>query len=143
MPKTILVPVDGSEQSFGALAFATRDYPRSTIVILSIVDISQFTREHEVETSDPERIREIAREQTSKTLDEATARIDGHDGGVQTKTGAGQASRVILDYATDHNIDQIVLGCCGKSFKSDVQLGQVTDAVVRRATIPVTVVHGH
>lgn len=143
MSKRLLVPVDGSDQSFESLEFAMNNYSQANLILLHVVDISQFMREHQQDASDPEAIRETAREYATTVLNEAEDRAADHSGSVEPKTGSGQASRVILEYAESHDVDQIIIGCCGQTFKSEVTLGEVAESVVRRANVPVTVVHDH
>lgn len=141
MTKTILVPVDGSEQSMATIDFAMENYPEADLVLFHVVDISQFMREHEQDQDDPETVREAARNHAATVLEDAENKAASHSGAVEPKTGSGQASREIIEYAESHDIDQIIIGCCGQTFKSEVTLGEVAESVVRRAHVPVTVVH--
>jgi len=52
----------------------------------------------------------------------------------------GRPTKVIVEYADDHDIDQIVMGSHGRSGMSRILLGSVAEIVVRRASVPVTVV---
>lgn len=98
-------------------------------------------REHGLDQDDPEQVREAARNHAATMLEDAENRTSSHTGSVDPKTASGQASRKIIEYAESHDIDQIIIGCCGQTFKSEVTLGEVGESVVRRAHIPVTVVH--
>ena len=59
---------------------------------------------------------------------------------VETVTEFGEPARVIGEYAGDHDVDLIVMGCHGRSTVSRILLGDVAGTVVRRAPVPVTVV---
>ena len=72
----------------------------------------------------------------------AEAERTAADRGVEVETvlEIGPPSNVIVEYADDHDIDQIVMGCHGRSGVARVLLGSVAEAVVRRSPVPVTVV---
>lgn len=57
-----------------------------------------------------------------------------------TAIETGPPDRVIVDYVDKHNIDQIVIGSHGRSGISRVLLGSVAEKVVRRSSVPVTIV---
>ncbi len=38
MPSRILVPIDGSTQSYGGLVYALRSFPAETVATLSVID---------------------------------------------------------------------------------------------------------
>ncbi len=52
----------------------------------------------------------------------------------------GRPTKVIVEYADEHDINQIVMGSHGRSGMSRILLGSVAEIVVRRASVPVTVV---
>ena len=52
----------------------------------------------------------------------------------------GQPFLSIIDYATEHEIDMIVLGTHGRTGVSHVLLGSVAERVIRRASCPVLTV---
>jgi nucleotide-binding universal stress UspA family protein len=51
----------------------------------------------------------------------------------------GKPARAIVEYADDHDIDQIVMGSHGRSGVTRILLGSVAESVVRDSTVPVTV----
>lgn len=57
-----------------------------------------------------------------------------------TTTGKGTPIRTIVNYATETVIDHIVIGSHGRPGVVRVPLGSVTEVVVRRAPVLVTVV---
>ena len=59
---------------------------------------------------------------------------------VERALEVGRPTRTIVEYADEHDIDQIVMGSHGRSGMSRILLGSVAEIVVRRATVPVTVV---
>ena len=59
---------------------------------------------------------------------------------VATDVTYGPPSRAIPSYAGEHDIDHIVMGNHGQAGARQILLGSVTETVVRRAPVPVTVV---
>ncbi|ELZ32025.1 UspA domain-containing protein [Halogeometricum pallidum JCM 14848] len=57
-----------------------------------------------------------------------------------TVTEVGNPARTILEYADNHDVDQIVMGSHGRSGIDRALLGSVAETVTRRARIPVTII---
>jgi nucleotide-binding universal stress UspA family protein len=77
-----------------------------------------------------------ARERLEAAVDRAeTAGVD-----LDTDLVYGSPARAIVRYADDHDVDQIVVGCHGRDGVSRILLGSVAETVVRRSSVPVTVV---
>ncbi len=49
----------------------------------------------------------------------------------------GDAAQVLVEYATEHHVDLIVMGTHGRTGFSRLLMGSVAEAVVRRAPCPV------
>jgi len=62
------------------------------------------------------------------------------DADLETERTVGDPAREIVDYAEDHEIDQIVMGSHGRTGATRLLLGSVAELVVRRSPVPVTVV---
>jgi len=80
-------------------------------------------------------------------VDEATARIgerlSANDRTVFGATGEvlfGSGARCIVDYATEHDIDLIVMGTHGRTGMSHLLMGSVAERVVRTAPCAVMTV---
>lgn len=141
MGERILVPYDGSPLSQRALERAITKHPDDQITVLYVIDPMLAVYEAEAKGL-PEastwygRMTELADEVCA----EATERAGDHDCEITTATENGRPARAILEYATDHGIDHIIIGSHGREGVSRLILGSVAEGVMRQAPIPVTVV---
>ena len=146
MAKHILVPTDGSEQADRAFEFAVETFPDAELTVLYVLDPPEagYLTGRERGTQDPDST-------FRKRVAEATAFLDeyveqGETAGVSVTADhaiadeRGQESRSIVRYAEDADVDLVVMGSHGRSGVSRVLLGSVAERVVRRASVPVTVV---
>jgi len=142
MTKRVLVPIDRSEQAEAAAAFAVENFPDATLVLLHVINPAEAG--YSAQASVPSFSEEWYEEKRAEAGDrfgelEALAR----EGGVETVervVEVGRPTKAIVEYADEHDIDQIVMGSHGRSGMSRILLGSVAEIVVRRATVPVTVV---
>lgn len=137
--KEILVPLDGSEKSWNALEFAIDEFPTATFHVLHVIDPVEagYTATATV-PGYTEEWYEQARERADELFDDARDRVD--DSSIETATEVGRPSRVIVEYAEEHGVDQIVMGSHGRSGVTRILLGSVAEAVVRRSPVPVTII---
>ncbi|MFC6988592.1 universal stress protein [Haloplanus sp. GCM10025708] len=141
MTNQILVPVDGSEPSEKALDFALEQFPDADVVALTVVDPTDIGYASiEATPNTFQKLHEAARKEAERVLGEARDRAAERDREIGTETSVGAPSRAIVDYAEEHDVDQIVIGSHGRKGVTRVLLGSVAEAVVRRSPVPVTVV---
>jgi nucleotide-binding universal stress UspA family protein len=135
----MLVPTDGSGPSQAAVAVAAR-FARengSIVTICHVIDRSGgFAYEGiGVDTNNPATVRGHAQQ----ILDEAASTF-----APQTRTESvlleGDPIERILECASANRVDLIVMGTHGRSGLSRMALGSVTEAVLRRADVPVLTV---
>ena len=141
MVDEILVPVDGSEPSDAALTFAFERFPDAHFVALTVVVPTEVW--YGAMDADPaafEEFRETGEQEAEAVLDDARARAEEAGVTLSTDLTFGQPARSIVSYAEEHDPDQIVMGSHGRDGVSRVLLGSVAETVVRRSTVPVTVV---
>jgi len=142
MSKRILVPVDGSEQAADALAYVLAEFPESTVVLLHVINPAEAG--YSAQASVPsfsEEWYEDQKESAEALFDEFEE--DAYEAGVtdvERVLEVGRPTQTIVDYAADHDVDQIVMGSHGRAGVSRILLGSVAELVVRRATVPVTVI---
>jgi nucleotide-binding universal stress UspA family protein len=142
MSKRILVPVDGSDQAADALAFVVEEFPDATVVLLHVVNPAEAG--YSAQASVPSFSEEWFEDQKASAehlFDEFEE--DAYEAGttdVERVLEVGRPTQTIVEYAEDNDIDQIVMGSHGRSGVSRILLGSVAELVVRRATVPVTVV---
>ncbi|WP_338742168.1 universal stress protein [Haloplanus salilacus] len=141
MAKRLLVPVDGSDPADAALDFAFEEYPDADLTILSVVDPTDIGYGSvDAAPSTFDHLQQRAEDRTERVLDEAEARAEEHGVTVRRETVVGMPSRAIVEWAEENEIDGIVIGSHGREGVSRVLLGSVAETVVRRSSVPVTVV---
>jgi nucleotide-binding universal stress UspA family protein len=140
----VLVPVDGSESAWSALDHAIDHYGSARLTVLHVVDPAAGSYAGaEGGYYDPVAF-DRARERGESLCEEARERIDAagisDSPDFETVVDVGGASRVILEYATDHDVDHIIIGSHGRTGVTRILIGSVAETVARRASCPVTIV---
>ena len=141
MYKRILIPTDGSEEARKAArhGIGLADAFDATIHALYVIDLPGSPRTpYIMENEDKLRAEyeEYGHEVTDEVCDMA-ARV-----GVECVTAlrTGSPYKQISKYATDNDMDTIVLGFHGRADIPDYLLGTTAERVVRTANIPVITV---
>lgn len=147
MYKKILVPTDGSENSYraGKHALSIADTYNADIIVLYVVDtfylqslaLPNFREDLALE------LREEGKRAVKdflKQLEES--QCDGRCKNINFKTQIkdGKPHQVILETIHDENIDLVVMGAAGRHGLDKMILGSVTERVIREAPCPVMVV---
>jgi len=142
VPKTVLVPVDGSPQSDVALDHALDQFPDAEIVALTAVDpiAAGYSAAPGVEGGYPGEWIEQANDRADDILNDAVEHAAEQGREIDTVRVTDRPARAIVDYADEEGVDHIVLGSHGRTGVTRVLLGSVAENVVRRAPCPVTVV---
>lgn len=144
----ILVPMDGSPRSERALEYALR-FPGAEITVLTVInpfDIDPISPGYQSPTGIPgmpgysEEWYEGAKNTAEELHEEARERAAKDDRTLSSEVVFGQPARQIINYVTDHDVDQIVIGNHGRSDFPHVLLGNTAESVVRRSPINVTVI---
>ena len=137
----ILVPIDGSKESHEAFSYACKMLSPETIILLHVIapsslyshdaDAGMYTEAmYEAQKERAERLFETLRE---------SVEVDS-DIKIETEIDIGRPANKIVTYADENDITHIVMGSKGRDGAARVLLGSVAETVVRRATVPVTVV---
>lgn len=137
MYDTVLVPIDGSDESYTAAQEAV-DLTATDGVLHALYvleELPMYRRSGKVgkfDEDDPER-RTRAEEATARVADLA------EEAGIDSETAVenGVPSREIVDYAESIDADAIVLGKRGLSDAADDVLGSTTERVLRSASTTV------
>ncbi|MES3516135.1 MAG: universal stress protein [Natronomonas sp.] len=137
MTESVLVPFDGSDQSESALDHALRKFPDGSVTALFVVDLGGINYGG---VAPPEAVLSDLDERAGETVRDAVEIAAGHDREIDTETRRGQPAREIVGYADEGGFDHIVIGSHGRDGVSRILLGSVAELVVRRASVPVTVV---
>ena len=138
MERHVLVPLDGSEAAWGALEHALDRHRGHRITALHVVNPLEGDFDLDASEAEPEKRSEKIF-QEAKALYEQTVSPDDKTL-FETAVETGRPAQTIVEYATENDVDQIVMGSRGRSGLSRVLLGSVAETVVRRADVPVTVV---
>ncbi len=153
MYKKILVPLDGSELAECVLPHVesvAREGGVQKVVFLRVVEPAHlpvgvlsdgggtFTEQ------DAERVRDQADKVNKKDaenyLDQVVSRIK-HDGvSIQSEVIIGRDAESIADYATQNEVDLIIIATHGRSGVSRWVWGSVADRVLRSACVPVLMI---
>lgn len=145
----ILVAVDGSELSLRAAdkAIYLAQKHGSDLIVLYVIsaNIRYGYAGDGVFLGYPFPLKElvdIAMEDGQKCVDEVKQKASGKAMNVQTEVLLGTSSVVkeIVEYAENHNVDQIVVGSRGMSGIKKMLLGSTASGVVTYAHCPVMVV---
>ena len=137
---TVLVPVDGSDHASAGLEYACTTYTDATLLVVHVVSPGLLPREGISSFDDVERRVDEARERTTQILEEARELAGKHGREVSTDVAFGHPPAAITEYATQEDVDHIILGSRGESADLDRRLGSVAEAVLRDAPTLVTIV---
>lgn len=144
---SVLVGIDGSEDSFQALRFLlSLPLARQTkLRLLSVVEPIRYP------TSAPGAVRghlarmlkEVENErrgELEKVLDKAAAKLEGSLTRVTRSTPTGNPADVIVEVAAAHDADLVVVGARGLGGVTRLLLGSVSEKVLGYARCPVLIV---
>lgn len=139
----VLVPLTASPCAEAALEHALRTFPAAEIVVLGVITSLDANVGGGLVSASDERHRrknDRASAAASATLrrvaDDRRAEFDGE---LSSATVEGRPVSSITEYAEAHDVDHIVLGDDGR-YLLERLVGNIATGVVRRASIPVTVV---
>lgn len=139
MASRVLVPIDDSPQSVAALEHVMAEFPDADVTLLHVIDpLETWYSTDAVFPSSGEHWYESERKAAQNRFDEVQSIVG--TGKVDTVIEVGRPARVIVEYAANHPIDLIVMGSHGRSGIARFLLGSVTEVVVRRSPVPVTVI---
>jgi universal stress protein A len=137
--KTILVATDFSDASTLALEYARVLASRfgAGIRVLHVVE-TPLPLGSEFYVPEVMTVAERAVHEAQQQLARTMAQVSGDD--VIGQVLVGNAARKIVEYATDHDIDLIVMGTHGRAALAHLFMGSVAERVVRTAPCPVLTV---
>ena len=135
MDRRILVPFDKSDPSSTALDRALEEHSDAEITVLCVLELDELT----YGGGTAEGIEEAKREDAEELLRGAQERADSYGVTLETAIETGQAGEVIVEYAEDHDIEQIIMGSHGRSGLSGILVGSVAETVIRSSPVTVTI----
>ncbi len=140
--RTILVAIDGSENSLRALDFAVKQAglaPKAKLHVLTVRPPTNTYTAWEVYVT-AERIQEIAMARARDVLDAATARLKDTGCDFEVEQLAGETAETITGRAEELQCESIVMGTHGHGTFGILFMGSVAQRVVHHANVPVTMV---
>lgn len=141
MPDTVLVAFNGSPLSERALTYAVETFPDASITTIYVINPTDSIVDVEAGGLPvAEDWYDNAKDGATREHTTATTLAAEHGIELETVTEVGKPARAILEYADDHDSDQIVMGSHGRSGIDRTLLGSVAETVARRARVPVTIV---
>jgi len=141
MLSRILVPMDDSECAGHALEYALDNFPEADITVLHVVGVPSMMMGDAVALSLEDDISEAAAERARPVFEAAREIANERDREIDTIVGIGHPARNILDRAEDY--DTVVLGAHGEDWSRATHrflVGNITETVSKRATVPVIIV---
>ena len=141
--QNILVPVDGSETSYAAVAKAAEFAKafNSKITVVQVLVLDPYIAAEYISASQTNDLIERARTSIIDTLAEVKAKFHTDGVEVETKLLEGQVVHAeIAQAAQDAKADLIVIGSHGRTGIKKFFLGSVAQSVLGASDIPVLVV---
>ena len=134
MFEDVLVPTDGSDCAAAAIGYATDLAERydATVHVLSVVDSRTLENAPHYEEVRAEHV---------ELVDDVCADVADHCA-VEREVRTDVPHDAILDYATEHDVDLVVMGTHGRTGVDRYLLGSVTEKVVRLSDAPVLTIPG-
>ncbi len=141
--QNILVPVDGSETSYVAVAQAAELAKAfgGKITVVQVLALDPYIAAEYISATQTNDLIERARTSVLKTLEETAAKFSDLGIPVEAKLLEGQVvHREIIREAETSKADLIVIGSHGRTGLKRLFLGSVAQSVLGEAHIPVLVV---
>lgn len=141
MPQ-FLIPIDGSAHAERAVDYAIRRASETqdhTAVHLLTVQMPVTGVNVKLMVS-RDSLEDYYREEGTRTLQPSLDRLRAANITVSPHIGVGDAATVILDYAKDQAVQEIIMGSHGRSAVHGALMGSVAQKVIHGATVPVVVI---
>ena len=133
---TVLVAYDGSEQSEFALEMATEAFPDQQLCLAYVIEpFADHTEAGGYSATRYQQEFERAESMLQEVIDSLP-----EDRSAKQVVRYGRPVHELLAVAEDEGVDHIVIGSHGRDGARRLLLGSVAETVVRRASVPVTVV---
>lgn len=140
MVRHVLVGYDESPQAEAALEHALSTYPDARVTVLHVTDPRKWTIEgDEFGPTFSEATYEEVTESGKRIIEEAAEVAERHGREIATELRTGGPGREIVRFARENDVDHVLVGGHGRQGVSRLLLGSVSETVVRRSPVPVTV----
>jgi len=137
--RRILFPTDFSEHAESAWPYAltfAQEFGAEVHLLHVVVPPPRLAEAYAV-TFDPDRMVEVLTTEAAAQMDRQVEAAKERGLVFHREVRIGADAREILDYATKHEMDLIVMATHGRTGLAHVLLGSVAEKVVRKAPCPV------
>lgn len=137
--KKILVPVDGSDQSYNAVreAVMLAQWSEGELIVLTVKDLVRYYGIANYGIVETPGLDKLANDILLKVGSIIPAEFK-----FKTQILSGSPKREIVQYAKDNDIDLIVMGATGAGAIDKLLAGSTTNYVVNHAPCAVTIIQG-
>jgi nucleotide-binding universal stress UspA family protein len=138
----ILLPIDGSEASLDAVRHALALAAAGLHTQLVLVNVQEPASLYEVVTAsaDPEALERVAQAAGHHALKAAEDLVKVTGTPFESEVVSGDPASELADAAERHDCDAVVLGARGVGIVRAAVMGSVSQSLLHRLAIPVTVV---
>lgn len=137
MSDHILIPIDGSEQSYAGLVYGLVSFPDASFTTVHVIDRRRARDEGPGVTRPWE---ERAEELAERYHERATELAEDYEQSIETETRFGTPHKEIIRFALDADVDHVIAGSHGRSPIRSPFLGRVSEAILRRLPVRVTII---
>ncbi len=130
MSERLLVPIDGSEAAWDALAYAMEAYAPTEIQLLYVVSGPTNHPYHGDGSIVEDEVFSAERRYAEEMFATGRERVGDADISVTTAIRIGQPPQQIVKYSDDNDCTAIVMGSTGRDGVARVLLGSVAETVV-------------
>ena len=139
--KKLLLPIDGSDSSQRSIAYVIEHREdAASAPELHLLNVQSPLPSGVTRFVNRESVHEYHIEEGEKELAESRAKLDAAGLKYVSSIEVGQPAEVIAQYASEKNIDQIILGTRGLGAVSGMVLGSVMTKIIRASDTPVLLV---
>ncbi|MBE9401545.1 MAG: universal stress protein [Acinetobacter sp.] len=141
--QTIVVPVDGSETAYAAVAKSIEFAQAfgSKIIVVQVLSLDPYIAAEYISAHQTNDLIERARTSILESLDAAKAKFNQYGIEVETKILEGQViHREIIKVAEENHADLIIIGSHGRTGLKKFFLGSVAQSLLGESHIPVLIV---
>ncbi|MFN8577892.1 MAG: universal stress protein [Candidatus Sericytochromatia bacterium] len=140
MFNTILLPIDGSENSNKCIDYAKSlaETYKSKIIVLNVYELPSIIEPYQVNPQAFSQLTLRIKDDSEKLINETKNLFKGFD--IEVLTIEGNSGATIKEIADTKNVDLIVMGSRGLGTIKSFLLGSVSNYVIHHVKCPVIVI---
>jgi nucleotide-binding universal stress UspA family protein len=137
----ILIPIDGSKHAESAVSSLIKQYQASSQLDIHLLNVQvpvesgharMFVSKNDLDA--------YYRDEARKALDGAVQMLKQAGVPFTEHLAIGHTAETIINFAQQHQFDQIIMGTHGRTGLTNLLLGSVASDVLRASKVPVTLV---